>query len=254
MTADIFFFYSETVADATQRLRAGLRTAAAERGWGFVERRAERTKLVPDRRSISVLPIPEAKNVYERVHKVPVGVFVVEPLFVRRDPARAEPTERQLTPLETFLKYKAHFCHATLASPPNDLLAAFSEWTASLELDDSKDPRCLPLQTFEARVPVDLSSAASRKEFDDAHRSRGGRRDACDDDWEVRLDPTMHGGVELVVRTHKLPRGFHWDLQTSGSRRLCTHREVWQVPRGEYVNVSPNAHVRGNAKWRVYPR
>jgi|CZKU01.1.fsa_nt_gi hypothetical protein len=54
----------------------------------------------------------------------------------------------------------------------------------------------------------------------------------------------MHGTERLVIAGLGLPAGFHWDVQNRNAPTYVhTPLETWKVMT--YVNVAPDAHVRG---------
>lgn len=99
-----------------------------------------------------------------------------------------------------------------------------------------------------------LDLAAQREEF--ASLYGGGSVRIDDDKREWKLSPRdFHGRETVQIAGRDLRPGFHWDVTPlAGSAKIVTTSQVWQVYR--YVNVYPNAHVRGrhpDAR-KIYPK
>ena len=149
--------------------------------------------------------------------------------------------------LKNFVRYKAHA--ERLASERTDVsqyLDTCEEWRRGVECEDGHDPRCLPLHLF-ATEHRELDREHDRRLFGNVHGAGARRRDDRGLRWH--LDPTrFHGREILHVAGYELPPGFHWDVSVDGRPSMVvTAAERWEVE--EYINVSPDAHVRGRSPY-----
>lgn len=199
-----------------------------------------------DRRSRhGVISAGRAEELYRQVHRDPS--LVISPL--------AAEVERHgiggRLALGRFLRYKAHF-QVVVTSGPGRLsdvvesaIEEFGRWLAGAP-STHLDPRVLPLHLFDPHSDLqDLDSEAGRDRFRLQRRRQASFVDPVGRPWVVPPYADMHGLEVLSVRSHNLPRGFHWDVQ--GGRRTTTLRTLTrqvEVARNGHRNVYPDATLR----------
>jgi hypothetical protein len=123
-------------------------------------------------------------------------------------------------------------------------LESFGAWLNAIGCEGERDPRCLPLHVFKTQGH-DLNLPAGRAAFDSAHGSGAERSDGDRRKWSL-TPHDYHGQETLSVAGRELRQGFHWDVEPGrNTTTIVTTKEVWKVDR--YVNVYPDAHVRGRA-------
>ena len=148
--------------------------------------------------------------------------------------------------LADFVRFKAHVVR--LPAGPVDVLKhldACDTWRRDVRCEGGGDPRCLPFHVFTNRTSenTELDKPEQRESFDHVHGPGGRRQDKRGLTW--RLEPAQFHGLErLHVAGRELPRGFHWDVSVDGDpKKIATPTEQWRISR--YINVSPDAHLRG---------
>ena len=158
--------------------------------------------------------------------------------------------------LRRFVLHKAY--HRTLP-----VISLEDAWVSSLEeflgwingshCENEGDPRCLPFHVFDTGFDLRcLDSQDGRRHFAGLHGAQSSRLDGKGLGW-TRGVP--HGYETLQVAGHELRTGFHWDVAGKLKQHITTTSEVWKLKPNGYVNVYPDAHIRGNRKAanRVYP-
>ncbi|MDE2905717.1 MAG: hypothetical protein OXQ28_06490 [Acidobacteriota bacterium] len=186
----------------------------------------------------------DAVNMYRRLHRARVCVlFAGKPVISLKPGAPAFGPGRSIG-LATFVRYKSHA--ARLPREPVDVpnqLEAYEAWCELVECESGRDPRCLPFHIFKSENS-DLDTPECRRHFDDIHGTGAQRHDDNDLTWDLKPGG-FHGRGILHVAGRELPRGFHWDVSVDRARTITTPTEQWRVSR--YVNVAPDANVRGRA-------
>ena len=238
-------------------MRDAVESRCGEMEWRYVYRPTSRITL-PTGRPIRIVTPEDATNLYRRMHTIRIGVWQVEGADapVRPDPAN---NLRHYVPLHRFVQHKAfHYRIHTnnFAEQWAESAAAFQSWIETIGCDGEADPRCLPLHVFKVDLErYDLGTVAGRERFELDHRWRNCRRDGRKLLWNRPPAGQTHGQLVLQVAGRSLARGFHWDVTSQQGIIVRTTAEAWKIERNGYINVSPNAHIRGSKKAsRVYPR
>ncbi len=201
---------------------------------------------------IVLLGSEQARNLYQRLHRVRLGVLTTHEVFVRLNPTRHLLDEKWLARLSRLIRYKSYYARVTTASVAT-ILSEFEAWVSTRHCDDERDPRVLPLHTFCPGTDCgQLQSAQGRERFEEKYGPAVRR--TCEQEMVWTPDPSSHGGREPQnVAGLTLPSGLHWDVKgTRTTTRLLTLVDVWEVPRRRHVNVYPNGYVRpGHSVRRV---
>ena len=229
------------------------------RGWGF---RPCPTRRARDRRGrpLDLIEADDAAAPYKRMHRAQVGVLLAREASVRADPSTRWTSENDVVAIQRYVRYKAFFARIDLGrfeeTYPQQL-AQFEQWCGETACEGIADPRCFPLHVFSPSVDqVDLGSGCGRQRFLETYGPGPPQTHRRRLRW--RRGPN-HGRDRLHVAGLELPRGFHWDVAREGPHggaiRVVTAREVWEVKRGGYLNIYPDAYIRGGRESRrVWPR
>ena len=224
--------------------------------WRYVYRPTSRITL-PTGRPIRRVTPEDATNLYRRIHTMRVGVWQVDDA---KAPLRPYPTDnpRHYVPLHRFVQHKAfHYRIHTNGFREQwaESIVAFQSWIETVGCEGEADPRCLPFHVFGSDLQeYDLDTPDGRQRFELDHRRRNSRRDNRRLLWNRPPARQMHGQPILQVAGRDLIRGFHWDVSSSREIIVATTSEAWKVRQNGYINVSPNAHIRGSKKARrLYP-
>lgn len=230
----------------TETLRADANRAATARGW---KTRTFRTKLHrstrpgESSRPLQLLGGWDAADIYELTHREDVAVIQIgETARVMPHP-RQEPSLNRAITLADFVRHKAFFAVVSARVPHDDALDRFAATFELVECDGERDPRCLPMHVFAPKHNHDaypLTDAAAFK------RKYGSPTERTDHSGRLWAKPNgRHGGGALRIRGAAIAAGFHWDVcSTRNASELTTTVEIWSLPPGSYVNVTPNATVR----------
>lgn len=223
-------------------------------------RKAERISIAGGDRHAEVLSPDDAGGLYKRLHLAPTLVLCFRAVFVRRDPSRNPPTQRDAISLKRFVDYKSVFC---LAQESRALLAAFdrfSAWRSEVCCDGDSDPRILPLHIFAtAAHPDRLADGEGTRAFNAKYGPASERIDAKQRIWTRASRTAYHGRGNRFVAGKLLPEGMHWDVSGFGRGAILANAaRVWKVrdPRS-YLNICPDGHVRpptGKGVSKVWPR
>lgn len=253
---------NKALSRATSKAIARARGIASERGMPthVCRAREERLSQVPHR-PVFVLDAGRAHALYRCLHRRRVLVFAFDRVIVPIDPSRKLTSERKATKLSTFVAHKASYSRASV---PTDVVRAFQrfdEWVGGEPgCDGPQDPRALPLHVFDTAGAdwSQLDEVSVNRKFRQCYGHRGILEDASGRSWERG---TSHGHADrLVIAGCDLGTGAHWDVTGSGGNAtIMNGHEIWQFPRrSAYVNVSPDAHLRGGSRGRsakrVWPR
>jgi hypothetical protein len=184
----------------------------------------------------------DAVQAYRRMHRSRTAILAIGAAQVSLR-VGAPDVSRHLRSLQRYCLYKAFFMRLDTAGDPTVWIRPFEKWAAQVDCKDEYDPRCLPLHVFACTSDHRLSDIEGRSAFD--ARYGGGRRRQDDEQRNWTLDPSAYHGRDILqVAGCELPRGFHWDVRREGGgTTIWTPTETWVV--SQYVNVSPDAHVRG---------
>ncbi len=248
---EIWLFRPRNTRQSTNEIRRIIRTECGSRGWDFHERQTCPIRL--DGRPLGTIDPQDATNLYKRIHRARVGVWQVGYAHAPTNP-RPRRNKRDYVSLHRFVRHKA-FHHNVHEGRFNDLwhssLVSFWNWLDRIGCENEADPRCLPFHVFETQFSIDkLETEAGRSEFAQTHGSQSSRNDSNQLRWE-RPKGQGHGQEILNVSGYNLARGFHWDVSSGKSkRRLTTTSDIWDIGRGGYVNVYPDAYVRGGKSAR----
>jgi hypothetical protein len=209
---------------------------------------------------MNVLAPDEAAELYRMLHHGPTLVVALASALVSLDPSREPPTRRQTRSLESFLAYKATYGLVREDADVPTLFEQFEDWRRSVCCNGPGDPRVLPLHVFDPGPDVpDLDSKAGADRFRRDFGSPSRRLDSSGRVWEKG---PAHGGRDILqVAGCELPAGMHWDVSVKRKRcSVANAHEVWRVEGGGYLNVYPDAGLRGpssirqDAVRRVWPR
>jgi hypothetical protein len=236
-------------ADA-RRLATLCQKLAAEASYRIKVLRCRKVLVVGGSgRKMNVLVPDDAAELYRMVHFGPVLVAAFGSARISIDPSREPPNRRETRPLETFLLYKASFGLIRGDADLPSLFARFEAWREVASCTGSGDPRVLPLHVFDAGSDdLELDTQAGTDRFRQKFGSSGRRVDECGRIWEKGVP---HGRDELEVAGCALPAGMHWDVSAKRKAfKIANAREVWRVERGGYVNVYPDAGLRGPSSIR----
>lgn len=206
--------------------------------------------MLPDKgRRMNVLSSKDASYLYRRLHIAPTLVVSVGSALVSTDPSRNPPNRRASRTLREFVAYKAVFVLVRSHADVEDAFDEFELWAQGVNCEGQGDPRALPLHVFDqGPVALNLSDPAEAKEFRKRFGSANDREDDSGRRWERG---PLHGRRALRVAGCELPVGAHWDVSsTRASFRLLSASEVWEVKAPAYLNVYPDEHIRGSAKYR----
>ena len=70
------------------------------------------------------------------------------------------------------------------------------------------------------------------------------------DFWTRPNANEMHGRDVLTIAGRALVAGYHWDVSSGRKTTISNTFGVWEIKPDGYVNVYPNAHIRGSKKAR----
>jgi hypothetical protein len=198
---------------------------------------------------MNVLGPDDAAELYRMLHYGPVLVTAFAAVRISIDPSRDPPNSKETRTLESFVAYKASYGLVRNDADPATHFARFEAWRKSVGCDGPGDPRALPLHVFDAGSgDLDLGSRPGAERFQRRYGSPAKRLDGSGRAWEKGV---AHGRDELEIAGRVLPVGLHWDVSAKrGSFKVANAREVWSVRRAGYVNVYPDAGIRGPSRVR----
>lgn len=239
---DVWLFYSNKTNDQHEALNF----ECTSRGWRLVKNARRQTRLSSGRPIQSVKP-EVATDLYRRIHTRLVAVLETNGTFVPTTPA-PRLVSRDYVSLNEFVRYKAFYFRVPKAEGMDwfpEFLNNFTAWSNSIACENPNDPRCLPFHVFKAPMNVyDLSVKEDRDRFqrDFGIQGQNARKDDSGLTW---ASGAYHGRDILNVSGYELPRGFHWDVSATGSRkRISTTQEIWEIASRGYANISPDARIR----------
>lgn len=198
----------------------------------------------------------DATAVYKRAHRAAVGILHTPRLRVGIRPIAGRMGKH--ISIERFVRYKSLVRQAIPADgiPAIDtFIEDLNIWASSVECEGEQDPRCMPLHVFDdSRDWLTLDGPAGRTDFKTAYGA-GTKRDREGREWQRAR--VLHTREVLTVAGKALAVGFHWDVQNlrNSPARVSTTNEVFELLPFGYVNVHPDAFVRGERKARrIWPR
>ena len=163
------------------------------------------------------------------------------------------PTNKGCMALEKFVEYKCSYELITRPEEVENVLAKTFSWLEVVNCEGPHDPRCLPAAVFEKNRDYRLESQRERKSFIDDHtpaKNNNTLTDVRGRQWQIGPNHTRD---LLHVAGRTLPIGFHWDVQASRkSSIIATGWETWNLPGGAYVNIHPDAYIRGNKARKIH--
>lgn len=259
---EIWVFSPAKYQSQTRAFRSTLQRLGRARGWTVQDRVTGFER--PGGRPMFLVAPEDAFNLYRRAHDLKVGVLGLGETFVCIEPRT---TAGPCLALWQFVRYKAQWMGTIgldpsqagkpkVAVPYTATLDAFDRWPWPQACDGPSDPRILPLSVFLGLVKAqDLGIRAGRVQFNGQYGSRT-RFDPRQRHW--RQADHFHAPVRLEsLNPCRVPDGFHWDVGSPrNAREIANTMEVWRIAENGYVNVYPNAHIRGgkpNAR-RVWPK
>ena len=195
-------------------------------------------------RVASVLGRNDAARLYEDLHRHPVAVIYDGKPVVRTYPERGFRDDRSVT-LSQFVRYKC-FAMNLAHNAAHNWESAFNDWLQRARCDGRNDPRILPLHIFAMKGEYDLNRQPDRQQFRRSHRQQRDKTlvDRRKRRWSPPRSGASHGREPQTVRGLRLDDGYHWDVTTRKSPVVASVNMIWNVPRGEYVNIYPDGYIR----------
>lgn len=230
-------------------LHATVTDAAKSRGYAPIVRHGEPKVL--DKRPVTVLTLREAAELWAHANQHVVAVGHAGDVVVNGRPDRTV-TGPSAIPLAHFLMGRAVVRRLPasseygreLQSSLDALFEDLRDWGALPGFEDEADPRCLPLYVHSpAGCHHDLRTLAGRTTFGVQY----GHHSRSDDLGRVWTRARPEGRRLVRVGGGFLSEGMHWDVKNGrhGKARIATVSEVWSVEPDGYVNVYPDAFIRG---------
>jgi hypothetical protein len=199
-----------------------------------------------------LIPANDAAGLYRGIHRARTAVISFCGAKVLLDIGEL-PTNKGCMALEKFIQYK---CSHKLVTRPEEVDGALSEalsWMMEANCEGPHDPRCLPASIFEANSDYRLEAREERRRFIYDHtpfRKSRGLADARGRTWQVGPNHTLD---LLQVAGQTLPIGFHWDVQAGNkSSKIATGWETWHLPGRGYINIHPDAYIRGDGARKTH--
>ena len=251
---EVWLFHSKGLYPSVERAKEKMEAECRKRNWEF---RIRPTHLIkPEGRPIGQIKPEDATNLYRRIHRARVGVWQIEHADVPKRPKPKAAVSDYIS-LRQFVLHKAF--HARLPGQFTEgawesSFAEFLNWLNELHCENEADPRCLPLHVFGTECNLaDLEHIDGRQRFATTHGPQASR---VDNKGFVWTRGAFHGQDVLQVAGYELAKGFHWDVAGKHKQHITTTSQVWELKPNGYVNVYPDAHVRGNPKRanQIYPR
>jgi hypothetical protein len=261
----VWFLFLPEDRKASGGFRKRLSVICKERQWSFAERCVQPTRDI-EGRPLHLLSPLDTNELYRATHRSLTAIVDTCTTQLLRDPRDAfgKISSRRTMRLSRLVTYKALLFNCSADS--EGLADSIATALAGVDSDvrgkaiDAFDPRSLPFLPFELGGQRDenlqLDTPEGRLRFDQGFGPARHRRDQQDVSW--KLDPrAYHGQETLLVRGRSLPPGFHWDVEIDrGTAHLCMAAEVWDLKRGQYLNVYADMHTRTTRDGgrRVWPK
>jgi len=198
----------------------------------------------------SLLPAKDAAGLYRCAHRSRTAVMAVCGAKVRLD-VSVPPTNAGCVSLEQFVRYKCSFSLVTRPAEVKNAFASALTWLEDVNCEGPRDPRCLPLAVFKTGRLPELDDRNDRRAFLREYRSVRSSDGLTDADARVWGVGAPHTRDLLHVGGQVLPIGFHWDVQATRDTIIATGWDRWKLRRGGYVNIHPDALVRGGSAVRT---
>ena len=250
---EVWLFYPENNPLVVGQAKQIIGDECEKRQWTFRDRPTHLIK--PDGRPIGQIKPEDATNLYKRIHRARVGVWQIDHANVPRRPQPRNTVADYVT-LKRFVLHKAYHRTLPIMSLEDAWISSvekFLAWVTETHCENEGDPRCLPFHVFDTGFNLEhLNCLDVRQRFAAMHGAQSSRLDGQDFKW---VRGVFHGQETLQVAGRELTTGFHWDVSGRLNQRIITTSEVWKLKPNGYVNVYPDAHIRGNTKGanRVYP-
>ena len=241
-------FIPSRESEPQDAFREEIMRAVEARQWAIAVRRARQCRVIggeEDGRPYDLVEPRHVAEVYSVAHRGRVLVLSTGTCFVRRNPS-ANPSHRtDLISIESFVRYKTRFGmirdHRDIART----ITEFSGWPFEGACSGPRDPRVLPLHTFDNNAEwSNLDQAWQIAEFANRFGPAAHRTDPAGRSWIQSA--AFHGSDALSVAGYKLNPGFHWDVERGrGRERIFTAHEVWKLAnRNSYCNIYPDGYIR----------
>ncbi len=216
---------------------------ASAQDWEVATVRCVRLRSGSGRRAY-VLGRNDAAQIYEDIHRRPVAVIYDRKPLVRTSPMPPFQDNQTVT-LFQFVRYKC-FAMNLAHNAAHRWESDFREWLQRARCDGRNDPRILPLHIFAMKGEYDLNRQPDRQQFRRSHRQQRDRTlvDRRKRRWSPPRSGASHGREPQTVRGLRLDDGYHWDVTTRKSPVVASVNMIWNVPRGEYVNIYPDGYIR----------
>lgn len=260
--AEIWSFSPAKFQPQTRAYRSALQRLVRARGWTLHEHETSFER--PAGRPMFMVSAKDAYNLYRRLHHAKVGVLSLGDTFVCLEPRRSAVPNLALW---QFVRHKAYWMGAVgwqagqtglpnRDAPQPATLDAFDTWAWPPACDGPTDPRILCMFVFLGTSSFgNLADKDKRVEFN----ARFGTRTRIDP-RQRRWEQAQHLHAPLRLETLapcQIGDGFHWDVAPSqhSAREIANTLEVWRIAEGGYVNVYPNAYLRGTRPHarRIWP-
>ena len=245
---EVWLFYPREDHGDHRTTRNEIKARCSDSGWGYRELSTTRIVLSEGRPIRKITP-EDATNLYRSVHTRRIGILQVDVVDAPVIPNPRNVPKHYLQ-LHRFIRYKAFHRRIDPKKLPEEwteFVRLFGAWIETTECLGESDPRCLPFHVFVAdNDQYDLSNGDDRRRFEVDHGRQSSRRDDRDRLWKRPPPQQMHGQPILQVAGRELTQGFHWDVNSQGKCTISNTWERWEVRRNGYVNVYPNAHIRGS--------
>lgn len=229
-------------------LRDLVMRATEARQWTIAVRKALQCRVIggeEDGRPYDLVEPKHAAEVYSAAHRSRVLVLSTGACFVRRNP-RADPSHRtDLISIESFIRYKANFVMIRDHKGIESAIREFSKWPLNDGCSGPRDPRILPLHTFDHNSEwPDLDQPEQITEFANRFGPATRRTDPTGRSW--MQSAAFHGSDALSIAGYGLTAGFHWDVERGrGHEHIFTAHEVWKLAnQNSYCNIYPDGYVR----------
>jgi len=237
----------QTSDPTAKRLKVELQDLSFARGYrveNFVW--SETQSVAESSRKIPLVEAWQAHSLYNMLHEGPCAVWLFGDPRVTRNVMSGPSTKNSMS-LAHLLRYKAYVASVSRTASTAQFeaeMTSFETWIREINCTGHRDPRALPLNTFDSDFEwLDLDEEAGQEYFEHHHGTATARMDSRRRHWAV--PSAAHGGQAMYISGTTLPSGFHWDVQAAPSpSRLFNLTQTWSMPRDSYLNVGPNGHVR----------